>query len=163
MNDFIRIYSLPGKIIAEIWYLWPKKGQIWASGRRRDHGFVHFMYSTIFYFVALFTILAGITNRPSRTSNVLNQPAHSSLAEPAHSSEEESEYNQGSQASSEPTPTSTQIRESTAEQLEPSAVVETDVPPNTIYESNPIVQEIPSAEETSEEAVDDVKSRRKAG
>lgn len=48
----LKLYSLPGRILAELWFLWPKKGQIRASGRRRDHPFVHFFYSTAFYLVA---------------------------------------------------------------------------------------------------------------
>lgn len=56
MRSFFAIYSLPGKILAHLWYLWPKKGEVWASARRRDHGFVHFLYSTVIYAVAAFII-----------------------------------------------------------------------------------------------------------
>lgn len=45
----MRFYNLPGRAIAELWYLWPKKGEVWASARRRSHPFVHFLYSTLLY------------------------------------------------------------------------------------------------------------------
>lgn len=63
-----RIYCIPGRIIAEFWYLWSKKGQIWGSGRRRNHQFVHFFYSTVFWFITFLVVslfsVAG-THKPS--------------------------------------------------------------------------------------------------
>jgi len=59
-------------MIAKLWYLWPKKGEVWASARRREHWFVHFVYSTVFYLItaiAIFPILlAGISSKGNRTS-----------------------------------------------------------------------------------------------
>lgn len=51
-----QIYCLPGRLLAEYWYLWSKKGQIWQSNRRRKHPFVHFFYSTVIYVVAFLII-----------------------------------------------------------------------------------------------------------
>ena len=62
MNRFLTLYCLPGRLIAEYKYLWPKKGQLWVSDRRRGHGFVHFLYSTGFYlaaFVMLSLVMAA--------------------------------------------------------------------------------------------------------
>lgn len=43
------LYCLPGKMFAELSFLWPRRGQIWPSGRRRDSRIAHFFYSTIFW------------------------------------------------------------------------------------------------------------------
>lgn len=62
MNRFLTLYCIPGRLIAEYKYLWPKKGQLWVSDRRRSHGFVHFLYSTGFYlaaFVMLSLVMAA--------------------------------------------------------------------------------------------------------
>lgn len=69
MRSLFAVYSLPGKILAHLWYLWPKKGEVWASARRRDHGFVHFLYSTVFYAVIAFILTSphGSSNRVSPT------------------------------------------------------------------------------------------------
>jgi hypothetical protein len=59
----LSLYNLPGKILANLWYLWPKKGQVWASARRKDNRFVHFVYSTVVYAVLLYVAFAP---RPQR-------------------------------------------------------------------------------------------------
>lgn len=50
------IYCFPGRLLAEYWYLWSKKGQVWQSGRRRRHPFVHFFYSTVIFAFAYLAI-----------------------------------------------------------------------------------------------------------
>ena len=75
-RNLLSAYNLPGRLLAELWYLWPKKGQIWASGRRRSHAFVHFLYSTVFYLITTFVLLGslqkGEVNRDS--SAIPNSP-----------------------------------------------------------------------------------------
>ncbi|WP_321326788.1 hypothetical protein [uncultured Parasphingorhabdus sp.] len=76
----LKIYNIPGKLLAELWYLWPKKGEVWASGRRRDHSFVHFLYSTIFYVVAAiaFSVFfaAGTSLQSASASDESSAPAN---------------------------------------------------------------------------------------
>jgi hypothetical protein len=45
------LYCLPGKIFAHITYLWPRSGQVWASGRRHESRFAHFAYATVFWVI----------------------------------------------------------------------------------------------------------------
>ena len=136
MDSFLKLYSLPGKLIAELWYLWPKKGQIWASGRRREHGFVHFMYSTVFYFIliAIF-VIAG--NSGERRIEAVSEPQISSNY---------ADRNDGPQGvyqpSSEQEPSPTKFEET---ETLPSEV---ETPPAIIFESRPVVQDVPVDEET---------------
>lgn len=58
VHKFFNFYALPGKGLAHLWYLWPKKGQVWASARRVKSPFVHAFYSTIIYFIAGCTIFS---------------------------------------------------------------------------------------------------------
>lgn len=58
----LKLYNIPGRLVAELWYLWPKKGEIWASGRRREHPFVHFLYSTVIYLVAGLILTGSLSN-----------------------------------------------------------------------------------------------------
>ena len=67
----LSIYNLPGRIVANLWYLWPKKGQVWASARRKDNPFVHFVYSTVVYLLLLYILLAP---RAQPSSAVLATP-----------------------------------------------------------------------------------------
>lgn len=66
------IYCFPGKIIAELGYLFPSRGQLWASARRRDHPLVHFIFATFLYIVAGFIIVA--VNAPSQASHPNSAP-----------------------------------------------------------------------------------------
>ena len=47
------LYCLPGRVITEIGYLFPKPGQITASRRRRENGFAVFLFATMFWVLAL--------------------------------------------------------------------------------------------------------------
>lgn len=44
-----KLYCLPGRVIAEFGYLFPGRGQIWASRRRRESGFAAFLFATGFW------------------------------------------------------------------------------------------------------------------
>ena len=46
-----KLYCLPGRVIAELGYLFPGRGQIWASRRRRESGFAAFLFATGFWVV----------------------------------------------------------------------------------------------------------------
>src|SRR3546814_20609757 len=50
----LKAYNTPGRLLAELWFLWSKKGELWGSARRRNHPFVHFFYSTMIYAIAAF-------------------------------------------------------------------------------------------------------------
>ena len=54
----IWLYCLPGRFLANLGYLFPGKGELWASRRRKDSGVVHFIYATIFYAVCLYVWVA---------------------------------------------------------------------------------------------------------
>lgn len=143
MDGILKLYSLPGKLIAELWYLWPKKGQIWASGRRREHGFVHFMYSTVFYLVIAFFWMAGSSSE--RKTEVAVDPQVSSV----YSNENEISQ-EDYQSYTEPTPVESSVDE-------PEAVVPDEVAePAIIFESNPVVQDIPATEQAPSEETDGV-------
>lgn len=135
MNGLLKLYCLPGKLIAELWYLWPKKGQIWASGRRREHGFVHFMYSTVFYLIALFVIAGSAGVRRAETTT--GTQASSNYVDGSDGPREVS------QPSSEPAYSPTNLEETEA------APSEVEAPPAIIFESSPVVQDVPVDEETS--------------
>lgn len=88
----MKYYNLPGKLIAELWYLWPKKGQIWASGRRREHPLPHFLYSTVIYAVViLFTVgsFAGWSIGSRITSQAASGPMQSEAGQIEASPSEE--------------------------------------------------------------------------
>ncbi len=40
---------LPGQLITWLQYMFPPRGQLWASRRRLDSGVIHFMFSIGFY------------------------------------------------------------------------------------------------------------------
>lgn len=65
----LRYYNIPGKLLAEFWFLWSKKGQLWASARRRHHPFVHFFYSTVIYIIVLLLIIGSLTDWKSVSSD----------------------------------------------------------------------------------------------
>lgn len=44
-----KLYCLPGRVIAELGYLFPGKGQLWASQRRRESGCAAFLFATGFW------------------------------------------------------------------------------------------------------------------
>lgn len=48
------LFCFPGRIIAEIGFLFPKRGQLWASARRRESAFTHFLFSIVFWTIAAF-------------------------------------------------------------------------------------------------------------
>jgi hypothetical protein len=50
----ISLYCIPGRLMANLGYLFPGKGELWASRRRKDNRFVHFIYSSAFYAVCLY-------------------------------------------------------------------------------------------------------------
>jgi len=74
---FVRFFLLPGKILAELFYLWPKKGQIWASGRRRKHPFVHLFYSIIFWALILIFCIGRPPSLQGAPTPAIGQSANS--------------------------------------------------------------------------------------
>lgn len=53
-------YNLPGRFIAELEFLFPRRGQLWASRRRRESAIVHFLYATLFWIVAAIILFSAI-------------------------------------------------------------------------------------------------------
>jgi hypothetical protein len=43
------LFLFPGKFLAEIGYLFPKRGELFATKRRRESGLVHFFYASFFW------------------------------------------------------------------------------------------------------------------
>src|SRR3546814_19179805 len=66
MRNILTIYSFPGKLLAELWFLWSKKGRLWGSARRRHHPFVHFFYATVMYSIAALIITAALYEKMPR-------------------------------------------------------------------------------------------------
>lgn len=58
----LKAYNTPGRLLAELWFLWSKKGELWGSARRRNHPFVHFFYSTMIYAIAAFVTYLSLTD-----------------------------------------------------------------------------------------------------
>lgn len=58
----MKYYNMPGRLLAELWFLWSKKGELWGSARRRNHPFVHFFYSTMIYAIAAFVTYLSLTD-----------------------------------------------------------------------------------------------------
>jgi len=82
----MKYYSFPGKLLAEFWFLWSKKGELWGSSRRRNHPFVHFFYSTIIYIILGFAAFLWLTDwkfpeSTNRTPSELSSFAESSAAD----------------------------------------------------------------------------------
>jgi len=84
------LYCLPGRIIAEIGYLFPGRGQLWASQRRRESGFAAFIFATgfwaIFCVFALPLILAAVVSgtrngaQDQRNRSTVEAVSHSTAA-----------------------------------------------------------------------------------
>lgn len=43
------LYCLPGRLFAALGFLWPGKGDVTGTARRRDSKLVHFLYASIFW------------------------------------------------------------------------------------------------------------------
>jgi len=126
------IYCLPGRILAEYWYLWSKKGQVWQSGRRRKHPFVHFFYSTVIYAVAslvvsIYLSADGRKARPSpHTASVIDRADTDKHAEHAETVESDRNLEYAPEAENmEETPDETAPNEVAAsEQVVEAAMME---------------------------------------
>lgn len=55
-----KIFLFPGRLLAELEFLFPGKGQLWASARRAESGLVHGIYSTIFWVGAATLLSMGV-------------------------------------------------------------------------------------------------------
>lgn len=68
----LRFYNMPGRLIAELEFLFPKRGQIWSTRRRRESLLAHFLFSTCFYAVLLVVlfvvVIASMAPRRAATS-----------------------------------------------------------------------------------------------
>ena len=127
MLRLLKIYNFPGKLIAELWYLWPKKGQISASGRRRGHGSVHFMYSSIVYLIAVFVATSSAGEKRS-------EPIGETSSESLHF-DERSANQKDDLSYAQPTPAVVRINESKVE------ATKEEVTPELVNEPNFVVQD----------------------
>lgn len=67
-----KLYCLPGRIIAWLEYFFPGRGQVWASGRRKDNEIVHFLFSTAVYaFLGYLAWSQAHKSPPPRTVSAL--------------------------------------------------------------------------------------------
>jgi hypothetical protein len=80
MGAMLRLYCLPGKLVAELGFLFPGRGQIWGSARRRESRLAHFLYATAFY-AFLFFLIAGRVDGGRRPTRPTAVPAQASLLE----------------------------------------------------------------------------------
>jgi len=63
----IWLYCLPGRLFASLGFLWPSKGDITGTARRRDSKLVHFVYASVFWgLLALY--LTGSSGREGRVT-----------------------------------------------------------------------------------------------
>lgn len=111
----MKYYNIPGKLLAEFWFLWSKKGQLWGSARRRDHPFVHFFYSTMIYIIAAFVTVASLTD--------WKLPKRSSQSSSAYSESEASAPDETSVSNNESSDADTQVAHEVPEEVaqEPAA------------------------------------------
>jgi hypothetical protein len=60
------LFLAPGEMFANYQYLFPRRGKLWATGRRKKSRAVHFMYTIVIYAWALiaFVILGAILTAP---------------------------------------------------------------------------------------------------
>lgn len=79
----LKYYSVPGKLLAEFWFLWSKKGQLWGSARRRDHPFVHFFYSTIIYAITAFAVFVWMADWETPRREGENQSEYTAAIDPS--------------------------------------------------------------------------------
>jgi len=116
----LKYYNIPGKLLAEFWFLWSKKGQLWASARRRHHPFVHFFYSTVIYIIVLLLIMGSLTDWKSMSRDrqaPSTQEAAENSSEPSYfsnnavitSDADESDLPSDEPATSEPEPESDNV------------------------------------------------------
>ncbi len=54
----LRLYNLPGRLLAKLNYIFPDKGQAVSSARQLDSAFAHFVYSTIIYGLIVLIVLS---------------------------------------------------------------------------------------------------------
>lgn len=138
MKGLFQLYCLPGKLIAELWYLWPKKGQVFASARRRDHGFVHFLYSTMLYLVTVFILLAG-------SAGGKRAEAVDVYTDPVTDADQSDAPAQVYEPYPEPTPLPAELAGTEATYPEDAPAEEEA--PAIVFESHPVVQDIPGSEQ----------------
>ncbi len=73
------IYLAPGRLIAEIQYLFPKEGQIFASARRRESPLAIAIYATLAWGAGLFLVLSLLANHRPQDK----QPPASATQQPS--------------------------------------------------------------------------------
>jgi hypothetical protein len=59
--SFWTIFTFPGRVIAWFGYMFPKRGEVWASARRVDNPAIHLLFSLLFYAGAGYVGFALIT------------------------------------------------------------------------------------------------------
>lgn len=134
----MKYYNLPGKLLAEFWYLWSKDGELWASGRRRKHPFVHFFYSTVIYIILGFLAYLWLTDwrfpeSTNRTPSELSSFPESSAADQTYPSADENPITESEQADPE-TPLAQPAEEALASPS-PEATEVISLPPSEVRQA----------------------------
>ena len=100
----LKYYNMPGRILAELWFLWSKKGEIWGSARRRNHPFVHFFYSTMIYAIAAFVAYLAITDWKMPRREKQSEAEYLAASDTSYSEAESSLEEQAVPVEDEPEP-----------------------------------------------------------
>ena len=121
-----KLFCLPGRLIAELWYLWPKKSQTWASARRREHSFVHFFYSIVIYVIVAFFALGALSGDDSRIKRDIRDQVFASKSniEPVG---EEARVSPSTPESIESSPSEPTTEKITSEPVTPTTISSPDV------------------------------------
>lgn len=100
----LKYYNLPGRVLAELWFLWSKKGELWGSARRRNHPFVHFFYSTMIYAIGAFVAYLSMADWKIPRRETQDQSGYSAASDAAYSESETTADEQSEPISDEPEP-----------------------------------------------------------
>lgn len=93
----LQLYCLPGRAIAELFYLFPASGTVWASARRRESRIAHFIFATFFYVGAVMLISSMINPKArSKSENVTLASANSPRAQNTRRPRSQTIINEGS-------------------------------------------------------------------
>jgi hypothetical protein len=64
------IYLAPGRAIAWAQYMFPGRGDVWASGRRKDSPIIHLLFSTLFWGALIYFGVTMLLSASHRTQAV---------------------------------------------------------------------------------------------
>jgi len=65
------LYCLPGRLFAELGFLWHGKGGVTGSARRRESRLAHFIYATIFWLILAFFLSAKFADPADRRASAV--------------------------------------------------------------------------------------------